>query len=330
MSARRTARLGAVGLVLALAGAVLPAAALAETTPIRLVLHPVGQPGAFFDLAMQPGETRRLDIQIGNDGSTPIAARTYAADVYTIVNGGFGGRLRDDATTGTTRWLTYASETIQLAVNATSSRPIIVAVPIDAAPGEYVTSIVLENDQPLVTGDATPIDQVIRQAVAVVITIAGPRVPRLGIGAAHHSVVAGHSVVAVAVKNPGNVRLAPLVDVEIFDIGGNRVSVAPIEMGTFYARTASSVELALAGLLAPGDYTVSVSMSDASQGAAASAGRIPFTVAAAAPTAPGPAVPGLVPISQGDGPPLLLVIVALLAAATLGAVGARLPWRRRP
>ena len=318
-----------MGLVLALAGAILPAAALAETTPIRLVLHPVGQPGTFFDLAMQAGDTRHLDVQIGNDGSTPIAARTYAADVYTIVNGGFGGRLRGDATSGTTRWLTYAPETIQLAVGATTSRPITVAVPADAAPGEYITSIVLENDRPVVTGDATPIDQVIRQAVAVVITIAGPRAPRLTVGAASHRVVAGHSVVAVEVDNPGNVRLTPLVDVGIFDAAGDRVSVTTIEMDSFYARTASSVEIGLAGLLEPGDYTVSVSMSDALRGASASADGIPFTVMATPPSAEGPAVPGMVPISQGDGPPVLLLILALVAAAALGAGGARLTGRRR-
>ena len=103
----RAARLGLAGLMLALASAVVPAAVLADSAPIRLVLHPVGQGGAFFDLAMQPGESRRLEVQIGNDGSVAIAARTYAADVYTIVNGGFGGRLRDEVTTGTTRWLTY-------------------------------------------------------------------------------------------------------------------------------------------------------------------------------------------------------------------------------
>ena len=317
-----------MGLVLGLAGAILPAGVLAETTPIRLVLHPVGQPGAFFDLAMQPGESRRLDVQIGNDGSVPIAARTYAADVYTIVNGGFGGRLRDDATTGTTRWLTYAPETIQLAVGATTDRPITVAVPDDAAPGEYITSIVLENDQPVVTGDATPIEQVIRQAVAVVITIDGPRVPRLTIGAASHRVVAGRSVVAVDVDNPGNIRLTPTADMRIIDAAGTQVSGITISMDSFYAGTPASLELSLAALLDPGDYTVRLALHDGARGASASADALPFTVDGSAHPAAVGTVPALAPVSQGGGAPILLIVAMLLVAAAVGAGMARFAGRR--
>ena len=77
--------------------------ALAGGEQIRLALLPVGQRGSFFDLVMLPGDSRTLAVDISNDGAAALAARTYAADVYTIINGGFGGRLHDEPETGTTR-----------------------------------------------------------------------------------------------------------------------------------------------------------------------------------------------------------------------------------
>ena len=74
-----------------------PASALTQDDGIRLVLRPVGQAGSYFDLTMKAGQARSLSVEVANAGTSTIAARTYAADVYTIVNGGFGGRLYDDS-----------------------------------------------------------------------------------------------------------------------------------------------------------------------------------------------------------------------------------------
>ena len=64
---------------------------------IKLALLPVGQAGSYFDLTMRPGETRSLrGRHRPTTATSALAARTYAADVYTIINGGFGGRLRDE------------------------------------------------------------------------------------------------------------------------------------------------------------------------------------------------------------------------------------------
>ena len=181
------------GLLLALAA---PGAALAASDQIKLALTPVGQRGSFFDLTMRPGETQRLEVDIANAGGAELAARTYAADVYTIVNGGFGARLRDEPQTGTTRWLDYRTDVLDLPAGKSTRRSFVVAVPADARPGEFITSLVLENNEPI-RGDGTvALDQIVRQAVAVVITVPGHRSPALLIGGATHKVVAGTSIVA--------------------------------------------------------------------------------------------------------------------------------------
>jgi hypothetical protein len=317
----RPAILGVVCLLLALAA---PGAALANGAPVKLSLLPVGQPGSFFDLTLRPGETRTLDVEISNAGTAPIAARTYASDVYTIVDGGFGARLRDDPQTGVTRWLDYRTDVVGLSVGEAVRRTFRVAVPRNAGPGEYITSLVLENDDPIRDNGPVALDQIVRQAVAVVVTVPGPRSPALAIGQANHSVVAGRSVVAIDVENPGNVRLKPVAAFTLRDAAGVQVGQATVPLDTFYAETRTSIEVPLDRLLLPGTYTVRLSLDDARQGVRV-VGTSSFVVEAspAAPALSEDAAPGWLPVIQvgPGGPPWLAIGVGTIVAGLgLGAV----------
>jgi hypothetical protein len=298
----RVRRSGAAILaVLLLVALAAPSAAHAEEGKVRLALTPVGQAGSFFDLTMAPGESRSLEIDIGNAGATELAARTYAADVYTIINGGFGAHLRDDPQTDTTRWLSYPTQVLRLAAGAGVRRTFAVVVPTHAAPGEYITSLVLENDQPIRGSGAVGLDQVVRQAVAVVVTVPGPRLPGLAIGLASHKVVAGRSVVSIGVENTGNVRLKPLVTFALVDTTGAEISHSTMRMDTFYAHTRTSVEMQLAELLPPGTYTVRLTLEGA-EGMPAESDAI--TLVVEAPTALAPAVGdvgGLIDVVRNSG-----------------------------
>lgn len=319
-------RMLAVALSVAAMLASVPSAALAAEPEVKLSLRPVGIEGQYFDLTMSPGESRSLEVELGNQGEGAIAARTYAADVYTIINGGFGARLRDEPASGPTLWLEYPSEVFQLPPGQGIRRTFSVRVPTDAAPGEYITSLVLENDVPIQgTGDVA-INQVLRQALAVVITVPGPRVPGLEIGAAMHTIVADRSVVAVAVRNTGNVRLKPVAQFTLRDAAGAQVSQTSVAMDSFYAGTETLVEVPLAALLQPGAYSVSLTLDDAAQGARVDAPSVALTVAP--PPAPPPPVEGTIPglteviqtIQSGQVPPWAVALL-LLGAALIALVG---------
>lgn len=303
---------------------------------VKLVLLPVDQPGPYFDVTMHPGDTRTLEVEVGDAAVGEIAVRTYAADVYTIINGGFGGRLRDEAPTGMTRWVAYPTETLQLRAGQTVRRPFTVTVPLDAGPGEYISSLVLENEQPIQADGAFTVDQFVRQAVAVVVTVPGPRSPKLVIGAARHEVVAGRSIVSIAVANPGNVRLKPAVAFSLFDASGATISQTIVRMDTFYARTDTFVEIPLAALLLPGAYTIRLSLDDPEEGARAEATAIPFVVVAPAAAARSEgATPEPVAVDQGPArgpqrPPIELIALVGALLAALGLVlGAQITRRRR-
>ncbi len=331
--ARRHAfRLAAVALLCAVVTSLVPGAILAADAQIRLSLLPVGQPGPYFDLVLRPGESRTVAVEIGNAGDAAITARTYAADVYTITNGGFGGRLRDEPQTGATRWLSYPTDVLELGVGSRTRRSVEITVPRGTGPGEYITSLVLENDQPIAEGGPVALAQIVRQAIAVVVTVPGRRTPALAIDEATHSVVGGRSVVSVAVRNIGNVRLEPVARLSLFDAHGALLSKATVQVGTFYAATGALIEVPLAALLEPGIYSVDVTMDDAGQGATTERSGLTFVVTSpTADTATGGLLPGLTVAIEnaGDGQISLpvwafVVLAGLLTTAGLGwLIGAR-------
>ncbi len=313
-------------------GLAAPSAAFADAGQIKLALLPIGQAGSFFDLSMKAGQSRTFSVEIANDGTAAIAASTYAADVYTIIDGGFGARLHGQAQTGSTTWISYPAGILQLAVGQSTHRSFTVAVPAATGPGEYISSLVLENATPISAGGAVGINQVIRQAVAVVVTVPGPRAPGLAIGAATDNVVSGTSTVAVAVQNTGNVRLKPVVGFTLTDSSGLVISHASMQMDTFYAQTDTTVEFPLTQTLAPGTYMVALTLADTAENAQAAGSRM---IVVGAQDVSGSPVPGsggvtsAIPGAPAASFPLAgLAAIAALAAA-LGAGSVALVRRRR-
>ncbi len=322
---RRGSSLALLPLLFALA---LPGGALASDTAVRLSVLPVGQAGSYFELAMRPGESRTLEVDLVNYGPAALAVATYAADVYTITNGGYGGRLRGEPQTGTTTWLDYPTDVVELAAGARSRRAFSVAVPDGAAGGEYISSIVIENDQPVVSGGEIGLDHIVRQAVAVVVTVPGPRMPALAIGEASHTVVTGRSVVAVELDNGGNVRLRPVATFELRDAAGALVSQTSIALDTFYAHRATRFEVPLAALLQPGTYHVTLGLVDVTQGLSVERDDLTFVVGSPTATIEPGSGPALTEVNQAPGGTslplpvvLALLAAALLAAALLGSFG---------
>jgi len=200
--ARATA---AVAVAVALFAAAPPVAA-ADEAP-RVGLTPVGDHGTYFQLKLDPGETRLLEVEAANFGEYETRARTYAADVYTIVNGGFGADLFGEEPTGTTSWLAYPTQEMTLGPRDARVIPFEVTVPADTVPGEYVAALVIENVDPVRGSGSVAIDQINRSAIAVSIDVPGPRKPALAIGSVGHKPAGTRSVVTFEVSNLGNVHL---------------------------------------------------------------------------------------------------------------------------
>lgn len=276
----RWARVLGIGLALLLALLLGSSGAGAAGAPAKLSLKPVGVQGGYFTLTMNPGETRQLTVELLNSGGATTPARTYPADAYTLVNGGFGARLDGQPTSGTTRWIDYQAETLDLAPGKPVTRTFHVAVPAGTKPGEYLTSLVIQHARPVSGSDngGISLSQVVRQVIAVSIDVPGPRTPALAIGGVSDKTAGGKSVIRFEVDNPGNVRLKPAGEFTLADSTGAELSHAPVRMDSVYAGDRTALEIPLDRLLDPGDYVASLSLKDATTGAQAASGPLRLTV----------------------------------------------------
>lgn len=304
------------------------AAAAPDAQPVQLSLKPVDQPGPYFDLTLEPGQQQEFRVEIGNHGPEAIAARTYAADVYSITNGGFGAEDRDGEPSDTTAWLSYPTEVLELVPDQANIRPFTITVPTDTAPGHYITSLILENDAPVEGSGSVALNQVIRQAVAVSIRVPGPVAPAFVFGSADHKITAQHSVVGIEITNTGNANLKPAGEMTVRDASGKAVSEAPIIMGSVYAHDATRVETTLATTLQPGVYTVDIILTDDVTKATSTGSALPFTVTAAEVEEARTADPaGLPEVFQDAGSGLMPYLIG--GAIVAGTVALFLALRRR-
>jgi hypothetical protein len=322
----------------ALAVAVLfgltPATAVATDGTIRLAVEPVGEDAPFFERTLDPGARAELVVNLANYGEVAVNARTFAADVYSIINGGFGARLRDEPTTGTTTWLAYPTDVLTIEPGQAIRRSFTVSVPSDARPGEYITSIVIENDQPITSGEGIAFNQFVRSAVAVVVTVPGSAMAELELGDARHSFLGSQSVVGVAVDNTGAQFLRPEGTITITNEAGETVERRDVAMDSVYSHTSTWLEVVLGRGLAPGRYLAVVDIVDPDRGGAASGSR-PFEVGANnAPAVPNPGtaatdtldLPVIGPVSSGG-----MIVPAFVTGLTIGgfAIAVLVIVRRR-
>lgn len=267
-----------LGVSLAIAGPVL-----AEHEPPAIGLVAVDQDGPFFDLQMDPGESRELEVELSNKGHSEVIARTYAADAYSIIGGGFGTELFDEEPSGTTLWVDYPTRELNLPPEEGLVIEFTVTVPADAAPGQYITGVVVENSEPYRdpdAGEGIQFDQVNRTAIAIAIDVPGPREPSLEIGAIGHKVAAGMSFVTFEIANTGNVHLKPAGEFTLRDAAGEPIATYEPVMDSLYAGTETLLEAPLSAELAPGEYCAELSLADEETGAADETECLPFTVAA--------------------------------------------------
>ncbi len=241
------------------------------------LIEPVGddQQGDYFVLELKPGESETLTIALGNAGTGEAPARTYAADVFTLVNGGFGIESEDAPRTGTTTWLDYQAKSLDIPPGRMLEREFTVSVPKDASPGQHIAGIVIQTAEPVAIGDSEMLRQNIVKAIAVFITVPGKLKPKLAIGAASIKQGPGSNSLIVEVENAGNVLLKPAGTLTMTTADGDALLSSPIEMGSVYAGMSTIIELPIPTLLDPGDYLVDLDLKDAETGAKAEGADLP-------------------------------------------------------
>lgn len=248
--------------ILVLSILAMPMTAQADQ-PVAFGLTPVDQSTGYFTLTMNPGETRSVSVDLKNGAAQPLTAHIYPADVFTIVNGGFGAQAMGSPTTGVTKWLDFPTADLPLAPLEMQRHDFRVTVPEGTAPGEYITSVVAENQVGAEDGTPAGIHQNIRTAIAVSIRVPGDLTPELTVGDARYTLTGDRPTVHIALANDGSAMLKPTAKIIIRSSGDTVVWKKTIAMDSFYTHTTATLETTPSKPFGPDDYTVSITMTDA-------------------------------------------------------------------
>ncbi|MBC7519266.1 MAG: DUF916 domain-containing protein [Microbacteriaceae bacterium] len=319
-------------LILGLPGSLLtvgstPGASAAPTPPAAppsLGLVAIGQSAGYFAVTIAEGEAQQLQLQLTNPEPTPVQARTYAADAYTLTGGGFGTRASDAPIGAVTGWVTYPSELITLASKEVRARTFSVSVPRGTSPGEYLTAVATESGAISPAAIAAGESQIVRTSLAVSIRVPGALEPELKIGAATQQPNVSTTQLTVQLSNTGNANLKPTVRVVLRDSAGTQLAVKIDTMESVYAHTATNVQLDFPVALPPGSYTAEVHVTDKKAQLQPVDARLKLSVSGAAKT--GGAKP-LKAIAQQPAAPG--AVIALISVPIVLAVGITLMLRRR-
>lgn len=244
----------------------LPLSASAQGEPSRdvtLTIAPVGDDAdlGYFSLMLEPGEDEDLQVQVSNAGTDAAIARTYAADAFTLTNGGLNALLDGDPVSGPTTWLDFPRQDLDLDGQSGEILDFTVQVPGDTPPGQYITCLVVQNAEVVPGSGGIAFDQVIRQVIAVAIDVPGSLIPGVTIGPVRYDTTSGLNRLTIEVVNTGNVHLRPTAEIGIESGTGDGPRVR-LALGTVFAGLAVTIETALDDPLPPGTYSVTLTLTD--------------------------------------------------------------------
>lgn len=307
---------------------------------------------AYFSHELAAGSILTDAVLVLNSGSEPVTLKLYAADGITAVNGSTAFVQRDQEKSGVSRWLTLSADEVSLEPGEDRAVPCTIIVPSDASPGEHVAGLVVESApgetaQPGKEGGQEAAQfavRVIRRAaVAVVITVPGPRFVGLelvDVGLAQQG-DDGVASFVVQVRNTGNVMVRGEGFLLVQDRKGMELPTIPMTLGTVLPGDEAFFYVQHPVHLADGNYLLGATLryravgGDEEEGQAAALEVVELKVKEGQPAEPkvaatAPAQPEVITlVGTSDAPALPYAVygAALLALALLAT--AMIAWRKR-
>jgi hypothetical protein len=239
----------------------------AEDRPPSYVIYPVdGKDGDYVDLTAEPGSHHVVTVVLGNTSPTVETIYAFAADATTAVNGGMVAATADSERTDISTWIDFEPVTAELQPGEGVEHEFSVDVPENAAPGQYIAALVIQNSEPLPIEGNDVFTQTIRKAIAVFITVPGPVTASLEIGEPSFIERTDILMLVVPLNNSGNTLLKPSGTVSFLNDDGEAVASAPVALGSVYAGHQTTMEIALRDRLPVGDYQIEVHLEDTDKG----------------------------------------------------------------
>jgi len=216
---------------------------------------------ARFELEMKPGtETTvvvNLDYRSG-DATKPARIVATLNDWKITPDGRVEYSAANSRPDSASPWLIYTPGEAAVTPGTIHQIRVTVSVPLDAAPGDHLTALVIEQRPETLKTQQNLRQMIVRYRMASVFYIKVGGLTRRG---AFENLYAESTpdgiVVTPTLKNNGNSMIRPVASVKILDTAGNLVADLPeIEPLPLLAGAELKPSILVAKALAPGNYTV--------------------------------------------------------------------------
>jgi hypothetical protein len=198
-----------------------------------------GQGGSrpYLEYQVAPGTSVTDEVVLYNFSNVPMQFRVYATDAFNNEDGQFDLLPGDQIPADAGSWVRVAQESITLLPGTQATIPVVITVPLDAAPGDHAGAIVAASVATTDNGDGQVINVERRTGTRLYLQVAGPLSPVLAITeveADYPRAINPFSApleVRFTVENRGNVRLGgvPMVTVSgPLGLGRRTVELPPM------------------------------------------------------------------------------------------------------
>lgn len=170
---------------------------------------------------LDPGAEVKDAVTVYNFGNVAENFQIYATDAFNDEFGNFAALEADEPPVDVGTWVEFAQSGVTVQPGQQVTIPIVIKVPVDAAPGDHVGAI-LASSPTIGTGESGQVITLDRRTgTNLLVRVNGELNPELAVTnvdtSYHHSVnsFGGSSTVSFRIENRGNIRLAgtPIISV---------------------------------------------------------------------------------------------------------------------
>lgn len=254
-------------------------AQLSESPPVggSIAVSP-----ARFELEMKPGSEKTVVVNVdyrSGEATDPVRIVSTLND-WNITNDGRVEYFRvGSQSNSASPWLIHSPGEAAITPGKIHQIRVTISVPPDAAPGDHLSALIIEQRPEKLSSEANLRQMVVRYRMASVFYIKVPGLTQRGIIENLYAEATPEGVVITpTLKNEGNSMIRPLASVKIFNEDGKIVADLPeAEQLPVLAGAQLNRSILLEKALTPGNYTVKYRV-DFQDGSKAIEGITPFTV----------------------------------------------------
>jgi len=215
---------------------------------------------SWFIYTLEPGETKQGKVDVVNTSEEAMTARIYPVDAVTTKDGAFAPRPENVERTGVGAWITLSESEIILKPNEPKTVDFTLRVPENAEVGDHMGAIIIQAKESPEATEGTAMRVVNRVGARVYLTVPGEIVKKLDFTEFTRKLLDGKNIFYLSFVNGGNIRIAPLGEIEIRNIFGRVVNKTEITQREVFPKNTITIPVEITEKIGIGKFNVSANV----------------------------------------------------------------------